>query len=85
MWVPIEIDENDPTTILYTSGTTGRPKGVMLTHRNVYLNAINSIIEFGLRDTDTYFHTLAMFHCNGWGLPVRGDRRRRQTRRRQEV
>jgi fatty-acyl-CoA synthase len=67
--VPIEIDENDPTTILYTSGTTGRPKGVMLTHRNVYFNAINSIIEFGLRDTDTYFHTLAMFHCNGWGLP----------------
>lgn len=67
--VPAEVDENETTTILYTSGTTGRPKGVCLTHRNVYLNAMNSIIEFGLRDTDTYFHTLAMFHCNGWGLP----------------
>ena len=66
---PAVIDENETATILYTSGTTGRPKGVMTTHRNIYLNAMNSIIEFGLTHDDVYFHTLAMFHCNGWGVP----------------
>ncbi len=63
------VDENDVTSILYTSGTTGKPKGVMSTHRNVYINALNSTIEFGLTHEDVYLHTLAMFHCNGWGLP----------------
>ncbi len=66
---PAEVDENDVATILYTSGTTGKPKGVMTTHRNIYINAINSIIEFGLTHDDVYMHTLAQFHCNGWGLP----------------
>jgi fatty-acyl-CoA synthase len=64
----VEIDENETSALLYTSGTTGRPKGVMLTHRNLYINAINSICEFGIRDTDVYLHTLAQFHCNGWGV-----------------
>lgn len=66
---PAEIDENETSSLLYTSGTTGRPKGVMLTHRNLYINAINSICEFGLNERDIYLHTLAQFHCNGWGLP----------------
>src|SRR5690242_17094725 len=66
---PAEIDENEPSALLYTSGTTGKPKGVMLTHRNLYMNAINSICEFGIREDDVYLHTLAQFHCNGWGVP----------------
>jgi len=64
----VVIDENETSALLYTSGTTGRPKGVMLTHRNLYMNAINSICEFGIRETDVYLHTLAQFHCNGWGV-----------------
>jgi fatty-acyl-CoA synthase len=66
---PAEVNENDVSTILYTSGTTGKPKGVMSTHRNLYINAMNSTIEFGLTHDDVYLHTLAQFHCNGWGLP----------------
>ena len=66
---PAQIDENETSALLYTSGTTGRPKGVMLTHRNLYLNAINSICEFGIHERDIYLHTLAQFHCNGWGIP----------------
>lgn len=65
----VDIDENEPSALLYTSGTTGRPKGVMLTHRNLYINAINSICEFGIHERDVYLHTLAQFHCNGWGVP----------------
>ena len=65
---PVEIDENDTSALLYTSGTTGRPKGVMLTHRNLYINAVNSICEFGIHERDIYLHTLAQFHCNGWGV-----------------
>jgi fatty-acyl-CoA synthase len=66
---PVAIDENEASALLYTSGTTGKPKGVMLTHRNLYINAMNSICEFGIREDDVYLHTLAQFHCNGWGLP----------------
>jgi fatty-acyl-CoA synthase len=65
---PVDIDENEASALLYTSGTTGRPKGVMLTHRNLYINAINSICEFGIHERDVYLHTLAQFHCNGWGV-----------------
>ncbi|MAI78062.1 MAG: hypothetical protein CL917_03910 [Deltaproteobacteria bacterium] len=63
----LEIDENDLVSINYTSGTTARPKGVMMTHRNCYLNAYNLIAHLGVRHDDVELWTLPMFHCNGWG------------------
>ncbi len=65
----IEQDENDVATINYTSGTTARPKGVMLTHRNCYINAYNFIAHLGIRHDDVELWTLPMFHANGWGGP----------------
>jgi len=62
-------DENDVVTINYTSGTTARPKGVMLTHRNCYINAYNFIAHLGVRHDDVELWTLPMFHANGWGGP----------------
>jgi len=62
-----ELDENDLVSINYTSGTTARPKGVMLTHRNCYLNAYSMIAHLGVRHEDVELWTLPMFHCNGWG------------------
>jgi len=62
------IDENDVLSINYTSGTTARPKGVMLTHRNCYLNAYSMIAHLGIRHDDVELWTLPMFHCNGWGV-----------------
>jgi len=59
--------ENDLVSINYTSGTTARPKGVMLTHRNCYLNAYNLIAHMGVNHHDVELWTLPMFHCNGWG------------------
>ena len=59
-------DEEEPISINYTSGTTGRPKGVMYTHRGAYLNALGEVIETGLRPDSAYMWTLPMFHCNGW-------------------
>ena len=64
---PLDLDENDVVSINYTSGTTARPKGVMLTHRNCYLNAYNMIAHLGIAHEDVELWTLPMFHCNGWG------------------
>lgn len=63
----IEIDENQLLTLNYTSGTTSKPKGVMLTHRGNYLNAANFMYHLGVEHDDVYLHTLPMFHANGWG------------------
>jgi fatty-acyl-CoA synthase len=59
-------DEEEMLSINYTSGTTGRPKGVMYTHRGAYLNAIGEAIETGMTFDAKYLWTLPMFHCNGW-------------------
>ncbi len=59
-------DEEETISINYTSGTTGRPKGVMYTHRGAYLNALGEVIEAGLTRDSVYLWTLPMFHCNGW-------------------
>jgi fatty-acyl-CoA synthase len=61
------IGENEIVSINYTSGTTSRPKGVMMTHRNCYLNAYNMIAHLGIHHDDVELWTLPMFHCNGWG------------------
>jgi fatty-acyl-CoA synthase len=53
-------------SLLYTSGTTGNPKGVVYSHRGAYLNAFGNMITFGLRSDSVYLWTLPMFHCNGW-------------------
>jgi len=59
-------DEEETISINNTSGTTGRPKGVMYSHRGAYLNAIGEIIETGMGFDARYLWTLPMFHCNGW-------------------
>jgi fatty-acyl-CoA synthase len=64
-----EPDEDATATINYTSGTTARPKGVQMTHRNEWLNATTFGMHMQLSDRDVYMHTLPMFHCNGWGMP----------------
>ncbi|RFU67564.1 long-chain-fatty-acid--CoA ligase [Bacillus sp. V59.32b] len=64
-----DLDENDVCSLLYTSGTTGNPKGVMLTHRNNYLHALSTMHHLRVSDRDVYLHVLPMFHVNGWGSP----------------
>ena len=63
---PPSIDERDLLTINYTSGTTARPKGVMITHRNAYMNAVGTLVHLKMTCADRYLWTLPMFHANGW-------------------
>ncbi len=62
-------DEDTTATINYTSGTTARPKGVQITHRNIWVDAVMFGLHTGVSDRDVYLHTLPMFHVNGWGMP----------------
>jgi fatty-acyl-CoA synthase len=61
-----DIDERDLLTINYTSGTTSRPKGVMITHRNAWVNAVGTLVHVHMTSADRYLWTLPMFHANGW-------------------
>jgi fatty-acyl-CoA synthase len=65
-WTP---DEDATAAINYTSGTTARPKGVQITHRNIWTNAVTFGWHAGVSERDVYLHTLPMFHANGWGMP----------------
>ncbi len=62
-------DEERVLSINYTSGTTGRPKGVMYTHRGAHLNALGEMYVHGLGRDSVFLWTLPMFHCNGWCFP----------------
>jgi fatty-acyl-CoA synthase len=61
-----QVNESDLLTINYTSGTTSRPKGVMITHRNAYMNVVGTLLHVPMRMADRYLWTLPMFHANGW-------------------
>src|SRR5262245_10436311 len=61
-----EITETDLLAINYTSGTTSRPKGVMITHRNAYMNVVGTLVHLPMTVADRYLWTLPMFHANGW-------------------
>ncbi|HEU0197869.1 MAG TPA: acyl-CoA synthetase [Nevskiaceae bacterium] len=62
-------DEWDPITLNYTSGTTGRPKGVVYHHRGAFLNALSNALNWDMPLHPVYLWTLPMFHCNGWCFP----------------
>lgn len=63
-----KVDENAVAELFYTSGTSADPKGVMLTHRNVYLHALNSAISVHVEKDPVELHTIPLFHANGWGV-----------------
>ena len=60
-------DENDVAELFYTSGTTAQPKGVMLTHRNLFLHAMSVMWALKNDDSEVQLHTIPLFHANGWG------------------
>ena len=70
-WPEDPIDEQDPVSICYTSGTTGRSKGVVYTHRSIILHGLGASLPdiLGMSSNDTIFTLTPMFHVNGWGMP----------------
>jgi fatty-acyl-CoA synthase len=64
----MQVEENAVAELFYTSGTSADPKGVMLTHRNVYLHALNSAISVHVEQDPVELHTIPLFHANGWGV-----------------
>src|SRR5438270_1087719 len=64
----MQVDENSLAELFYTSGTSANPKGVMLTHRNIYLHALNVAINSGSTAETVELHTIPLFHANGWGV-----------------
>ncbi len=68
-YVAAPIDENAVAELFYTSGTTGRPKGVSLTHRALHLHGVYAALALRVTDADTILHVVPLFHVNGWGAP----------------
>jgi fatty-acyl-CoA synthase len=66
---PDAVDENAVAELFYTSGTTGQPKGVALTHRSLYLHALTAMPAMKVGDDDVMLHVVPLFHVNGWGTP----------------
>jgi fatty-acyl-CoA synthase len=66
---PSDIEDDDLAELFYTSGTTANPKGVMMTHRNLYLHAMQAMAGLGIKDANVQLHTIPLFHVNGWGTP----------------
>lgn len=64
----MQVHENSLAELFYTSGTSANPKGVMLTHRNIYLHALNVIVVFNSGADTVELHTIPLFHANGWGV-----------------
>ncbi|HKW74971.1 MAG TPA: fatty acid--CoA ligase [Terriglobales bacterium] len=64
----VQVDENALAELFYTSGTSANPKGVMLTHRNIYLHALNVALIFNTGAQTVELHTIPLFHANGWGV-----------------
>ena len=62
------VDENSLAELFYTSGTSANPKGVMLTHRNIYLHALHVCMGFQIENGAVELHTIPLFHANGWGV-----------------
>ncbi len=65
----LPVGDDAVAELFYTSGTTGHPKGVMLTHRNLYLHALHAGLALRYDDGDVQLHTIPLFHVNGWGTP----------------
>src|SRR4030095_1498607 len=63
-------DETDPHVMLYTSGTTGTPKGTLLSHRAYFLQATTSHLQLGINENDIGLSMFPMFHMGGWALPL---------------
>jgi fatty-acyl-CoA synthase len=64
----MQVDENAIAELFYTSGTSAQPKGVMLTHRNIYLHAVNACLALHTDNDSVELHTIPLFHANGWGV-----------------